>query len=341
MKKTLAMILLVVMALGLLAGCGGNQQASEPSSNLNPGESKQPSGEVQYISIATSSSGGTFSIIGTAMADVLNRNISGISANIEITGGSSENLLLADAGTCELAMSASDVLYLAVNGTGSFEGKQISNVEGVMGGHLTTTQIYVLKDSDIMTIDDLKGKKISIGPSGSVGNDAMQLVMEAYGYKINEDWTPEYLAHGDGAEALTDGNIDAVIIMSTVPCSPVQTAAASKDLRLLQIDEDKLQGILDDCPYYVSGSVPAGTYDGQDEEIASFSSASFLCCNKDLDEELVYQTVKYLCENTDILVNAYPQCNEWIIENAYRGMEGIIDMHPGAIRYFDEMGIKK
>jgi len=336
MKKNLTVFMAAVLVLGLLAGCGGT--AGQPSGA--PASDSPGTAGTQYISIATSSSGGAFSIIGTAMADILNRNIDGISANIEITGGSSENLLLADAGTCELAMSASDVLYLAVNGQGSFEGKQISNVQGVMGGHLTTTQVYVLKSSDIYSFDDLKGKKISVGPTGSVGNDAMQLIMESYGYKIGEDWTPEFLSHGDGAEALTDGNVDAVIIMSTVPCSPVQTAAASKDLRLLQIDQDKLQKILEEHPYYVPGTVPAGTYAGQDEEIRSFSSAAFLCCNKDLDDELVYQVVKNLCENTETLVNAYPQCDEWIAENGYRGMSGIIDMHPGAVRYFTEIGVQ-
>ena len=364
MKKRLALVMAAVLALGL-AACAkpaapaattaapaatqaatqaaapaATQAAAPAETTAAPAETKASKGGTRYISIGTSSAGGTFSIIGTAIADVLNRNIPDVSANIEITGGSGENLLLAEQGTVELAMSASDVLYNAINGTKSFEGKQIHNVQWLMGGHLTTTQLYVLKDSPYYTLDDLKGKKIATGPSGSVGLDAMNLLMSKHGYEMNKDWTPELLAHGDGAEALVDGNVDAVMIMSTVPCGPITTAASSKEIRIIQIDDETLNAILEECPYYVQGTVPANTYNGQTEEIKSFSSASFLCCNKDLDEDLAYNAVKYICENTDTLVNAYAQCAEWIPENAYRGMSGV-EMHPGAKRYFDEIGIKQ
>ena len=77
---------------------------------------------------------------------IINKNVPGVSANIEITGGSSENILLAENGNVELAMTASDVLALALEGKGSFEGKQVpkEDILGVMGGHLTTMQVYAV-----------------------------------------------------------------------------------------------------------------------------------------------------------------------------------------------------
>jgi len=178
MKKSFAFALASAMVLSALTACSkpaqpaattAAAQAAPAASSAAAAETTAAakSGGTRYISIGTSSAGGAFSIIGTAMADVLNRNIPDLSANIEITGGSGENLLLADQGTVELAMAASDVLYNAVNGTASFEGKQIHNVQWLMGGHLTTTQVYVLKDSPYYTLDDLKGKKIATGPSSA------------------------------------------------------------------------------------------------------------------------------------------------------------------------------
>lgn len=356
MKKGIRRLAGLAMAMTLAAasmtGCGGSgSQKSGGGGNAGTqaaagggttAEAQAPaSGETRYISIATSSSGGAFSIIGTAMSDIINKNVPGFSANIEITGGSSENILLAQNRNVELAMTASDVLALALEGKGSFEGKQVpkDSILGVMGGHMTVLQVYTLKDGDIKTYGDLKGKKIAVGPAGSVAGDAMKTIMDAYGYEINTDWTPEYLAHGDGAEALTDGNVDAVCIMSTLPASPVATAAASRDLRLLNLDKEQYDKIIAQCPYYIPATIPAGVYNGQDEPVEySFGSVSVMVASTDLSEDEVYQMVKALMENNDILVAAYPQCDEWCLENATRGLEGLVDMHPGTIRYLKEVG---
>ncbi|MCC8025082.1 MAG: TAXI family TRAP transporter solute-binding subunit [Clostridium sp.] len=345
MRKNVKRAAGLVIALCMTAAVTGCGSSSAPASGAQGGSSQaakdNSSGGTQYISIATSSSGGAFSIIGTAMSDLINKNISGVSANIEITGGSSENLLLAEKGNVELAMSASDVLALALNGEGSFEGKQIpkDKLRGVMGGHLTTLQVYTLKEGDIRSYSDLKGKKIAVGPAGSVAGDAMKAVMDAYGYEINTDWTPEYLAHGDGAEALTDGNVDAVCIMSTLPASPVATAAASKELRLLDMDKEQYDKIMAECPYYLPAAIEANVYNGQDEPVNyTFGSASIMVASPELSEDLVYNMVKILFENNDALVAAYPQCNEWSVENATRGLDGLLEMHPGTIKYLKEVG---
>ena len=295
----------------------------------------------QYISIATSSAGGTFSIVGTAMADVINKNVPGVSANIEITGGSSENILLAASNNVEVAFTASDVMYLALNGKGSFEGKTVDNIMGIMGGIMNTMQVYTLKNGPIKTMEDLRGKRISVGPPGSVGNDGMRLILEAYGMQINKDWTPEYLAHGDGAEALTDGNVDAVCIMTIAPAAAVATAAASKPLRVLDISDEKIAQILADNPFYVHASLAGGIYKGQDEPVKNaIGSATMLICNSSVSEDLVYQISKALYTNTAELIKAYPQCNEFVPENAYRGMTGL-KLHPGAVKYLKEIGMDK
>ena len=295
----------------------------------------------QYISIATSSAGGTFSIVGTAMVNVINKNVPGITANIEVTGGSSENILLANSKSVEIAFTASDVMFLALNGKGSFEGKQVSGLKGVMGGIMNTLQIYTLADGPIKSIADLRGKKISVGPPGSVGIDSMRFIMEAHGMEMGKDWTPEYLAHGDGAEALTDGNVDAVVIFTIVPCSPALTAAAAKPIRLLNIGDAEMEKILKDHPFFLRSSVKPGVYAGQTDGVKNaLGSASMLICHESMPEELIYNIVKALYNNTTELVKAYPQCDEWVPENAYRGMTGL-ELHSGALKYLKEIGAAK
>lgn len=321
MRRILA---LLVVAAAVLVGTAGRSQAG------------------QYISMGTSSAGGTFAIIGTAIADAINRTVPEVSVNIEVTGGSAENIFLVAQNNTEFGMSASDVVSLALEGKGSFEGKKVEGFVGVMGGHLTAQQVYVLADSPYRSYADLKGKRISVGPAGSVGNDSMRIAMEAYGLKMGEDWTPEFLSHGDGAEALTDGNVDAVCIMSTIPAAPVSAAAASKPIRLLSMDKDKLDGLLAACPFYVPSRVPQETYNGMDADCDyTFASAAMLLCNKDLPEDLVYNVVKSIYTNLDTLVKAYPQCDEWNPDNAYRGLEGLVEVHPGTVKYLKEIGKAK
>ena len=320
--KTLFLFALVFFGAGLMLYAGGRQ-----------------GGRVQHISIGTSSVGGAFSVIGTAMADVVNRNIDGVHANIEITGGSSENILLVERDVMEFGMAASDVMYLAMNGLGTFEGNTVRNVRGVMGGHLTTFQVYVLAESNIYTFHDLRGRRISLGPPGSVGIDAMVMVMRAHGYEMNRDWTPEFLSHGDGAQALTDRNVDAVVLMSTVPNSPMNTAAVQRPIRVLDLAPEIQRRILADHPFYVPATVPANTYPGQTAAVNNtFAAAAIMVTNASVSEDLVYNFVRTLHENIDVLTRAFPWAEEWNANNTIRGLEGIVEIHPGTLRYLRSLG---
>ncbi|MCL2000917.1 MAG: TAXI family TRAP transporter solute-binding subunit [Planctomycetes bacterium] len=298
-------------------------------------------GQVRYISLATSSAGSTFSVVGTAMIDVINKNVPGVSGNIEITGGSTENIILASNNTVELSLSASDIMYMAINSLGSFEDKPIQGVKGVMGGMMNTMQVYVLANGPIKKMSDLRGKKISVGPPGSVGNDVMRIIMDAYGMEMHKDWQTEHFSHGDAAEALVDGNVDAVCIFTIVPNSPIMTAAASRPIRILDIDDAEFAKILAENPFFSKSSVNANSYSGQTDAVKNaLGSATIMICNEAMEEDLIYNIVKALYNNTDELVKAYPQCAEWIPDNAYRGLEHL-ELHPGAIKYLKEIGKAK
>ena len=320
--KTLFLFALVFFGAGLMLYAGGRQ-----------------GGRVQHISIGTSSVGGAFSILGTAMADVINRNMEGVHANIEITGGSSENILLVDRDVMELALAASDVMFLAVHGQGSFEGNQVSNVRGVMGGHPATFQVYVLAESDIHTFHDLRGRRISLGPPGSVGIDTMIMVMRAHGYEMNRDWTPEFLSHSDGSQALTDRIVDAVVVVTTVPFGPITSAAAQRPVRLLDLDPQIQRSLLAEHPFFVAATVPAGTYTGQNVAVNyTFAASAIMIANASVSEDLVYNLIRTIHANNDVLTRAFPWASYWTIDNMTRGLEGVVEMHPGALRYLRSLG---
>ena len=130
--------------------------------------------------------------------------------------------------------------------------------------------------------------------------------------------------------------------MSTLPASPVATAAASKELRLLDLDQEQYDKIMEACPYYLPATIEANVYNGQDEPVErTFGSASLMVSCRDLSDDDAYAIAKALFENNDTLVAAYPQCDEWSLENATRGLDGQVEMHPGVVKYLKEVGAMK
>ena len=124
-------------------------------------------GDEAFLSMGTSSSGGTFNTLGVALCQVWNDKLPGTSFTAEVTAGSSENCLRVGTDDIQLAFSAASSVYEAVNGIGQFEGKQVEGLRVIANLYPAIIQIPVLKDSGINSIDDIVGKKVNIGEAGS------------------------------------------------------------------------------------------------------------------------------------------------------------------------------
>jgi len=170
-----------------------------------------------YLSMGTSSIGGTGQIIGSAIAAAVNQASKDIKIAAEATGGWGDNLRLLQNGYIDLAMCSPGDAYNAYTGK---DQELYKDLRAVMGGHIIYSHLYTLAKNEINSISDLKNKKISVGAVGSFGNAGTQLIMDVYGMEMGKDWTPEYLGHADGSRALRDGQVDAVFICSTIPTPP-------------------------------------------------------------------------------------------------------------------------
>jgi TRAP transporter TAXI family solute receptor len=212
----------------------------------------------------------------------------------------------------------------------------------VLGGHAIIWQMYTLKRTGIKSVADLKGKRISLGAPGSVGNLIGEIVLGAHGLRMRRDWTPEYLGHGDGPGALKDGKLDAVLIISSAPTSAIidLTSSHGSDVVFIMPDRDKLEALLKEHPYWFESKIPAKTYKGQDQDLAnSFGASTILVADEAVDAGAVYAVTKTLLEHNQDLVAVHPIGKEWVAENATRGIQGVLPLHPGAERYLKEKGL--
>lgn len=306
-----------------------------------PATAEMPEPENQFLSLGTSAVGGTWFPLGGAMASVVSNVYPQLNITAEVTGGTLDNLRLMGNEHLELALSTNEQAFLAVRGEEPFE-RPVTNFGGVLGGHGIYWQLYTLRNTGIETIEDLRGARVSLGAPGSIGNDIGQLVIEAHGLTMNEDWSPEYLGHGDGPGALRDGRVQAVLIISSFPTSAVIdiTSTEGEDVVFINPDPDVLAELMADRPYWSEVPIPGGVYPGHPDDIpGSFGAFTILIAHEDLDDATVYAITKALLENPDRLQNAHALGAEWTTETATRGIDGVIPFHPGAEAYLREAGL--
>lgn len=292
-------------------------------------------GGSQQLVIATGGTGGTYYPLGGGMADHITKN-AGVTATAQATGASAENIRLLRDKKADIAFTQNDIAEYAAAGTNMFQqdGK-IDSFQALGALYDETIQIVVSADSNIKSVADLKGKRVSVGAPGSGTEINAQQILEAYGLTF-DDTQLQRLSFADSAKAIQDGKLDAAFQTAGTPTAAITELAATTGVKIIPIDSDKIDAIIAKYPYYVKTTVPANTYQTVPEEVTTVSVKSMLLIRSDLDEDLVYKVTKAIFDNTDKLGHA--KAKEIKLDSVLSGVS--IPIHPGAKKYFDEKGVK-
>ncbi|MBR5437632.1 MAG: TAXI family TRAP transporter solute-binding subunit [Clostridia bacterium] len=319
MKKILA-VLLAALMLFTLAACGGNGAEGTKATAMTMG---------------TGGTQGTYYAYGGILGGQL-KTATGITVNVVSTDGSKANILGIDTGNYQLGTVQSDVMAYAWAGSRTFEAEGAMDSFRVIGGLYAEAVQLITMDPAIKSVADLKGKKVSIGAAGSgVYFNAVD-VLEAAGL-TEADIQPQYQSFGDSADALKDGKIDAAFIVAGAPTPAIQELCTSASAYLVPIDGDVADKLMESSPYYTAYKVPAGTYDGQTEDVTTVTVKATLIVSASASEDDVYSITKGIFENIDAITAAHAKGAELSIENATSGMTA--PFHAGAAKYFAEQGV--
>lgn len=287
-----------------------------------------------FLSIATGGTSGTYYPLGGDLANLFNTVIPDMNASAQATGGSADNLRLIDGEEAELGTVQNDVSYFAYTGTDSFEGEQITSFSVISALYAEYVQIVVRADSDIQSIADFKGKSISIGAAGSgVYTNALH-VLEAAGLTL-DDIDAQYLSFSESADGLKNKQIDAAFVCAGIPNAAVTELSSTVGVRLISLSDEEVASLIAAHPTYTNLKLPADTY-GLPEDVNCIAITALLVCSNNLDEQLVYDMTKAMFEQEGILTHA--KAAEITLENAFNGV-GELPLHPGAARYFTEVGV--
>lgn len=312
MKKRLAIAISFLLAFMLfLSACGGST-----------------------IRMATGGNTGTYYAYGTAIGQVLGEKTD-LSFNIQSTGASKANIQLIAAGEVDLAIVQNDVMDYAYKGTDLFTGEQTQDFSAMAALYAEVCQIVADPSAGITSIEDLKGKNVSVGDAGSGVEFNAKQILEAYGITF-DDINKQNLSFSASADALKDKKIDAFFCTAGAPTSAITDLATSNAITILNVDDEHAQALIADYPFYAQYPIPAGTYNGVDEEVKTLAvKATFIVSNK-LSEDTVYQMTKALFENKDAITTAHAKGAE--LDPAYAVESISVPFHPGAEKYFKEIG---
>ncbi|MGP9644728.1 TAXI family TRAP transporter solute-binding subunit [Halomonas sp. AOP30-A1-24] len=291
----------------------------------------------QQLSIATGGTGGVYYPIGGGLAEMINNHIEGAQATAEVTGASVENMGLIMRGDADLATALADTVYQAYTGTDDFEGRQVENTRALASLYPNAVQLVTLAESDIQSINDLAGKRVSVGAPGSGTELNARAVLESNGISY-EDFTPQRLNFNETADAIRDGDIDAGFWSVGPPTSSILNLAATRDIRLINLSDEEIANAQEEEAVFAPYELAAGMYDGMDEAVQTIGIPNVLVVNAEMDEELAYQLTQLLFEHTDELIAVHPAANDTTIEFTMNSTP--VPLHPGAIRYFEEMDVE-
>ena len=309
-KRVATALCAVALAVGV-AGCGG-------------GGDKE-----QFINIATGGTAGTYYPIGGAIAEVLNKN--GMNASAQSTGASVANINMLKDKQVELAIVQNDITYYAVNGKEMFEeGGKVENLSAIASLYPETCQFIVMDASGIKSINDLKGKRVAVGAAGSGAEANARQILAAYGITY-DDVDEQFLSFAEGAYALKDGTVDAAFVTAGYPTASVQDISSQNKIRLLPIDDEHIKALAEKYPFYTKTTVPAGTYQGFDEEISSVSVMAILVANDKIDAALGEKLTKAIFDNIDKIAAAHVAGKNIKRENAGKGLD-FMKMNEGAAK---------
>lgn len=349
MKKTLKRILSATLLLALmlaLFACGNSStttpstsapSTSAPSTSI-PDTPSKPAKKTQ-VTIGTSQTSGSYYMCGAAFAQVINANDELIELNVEATGSTNENLELVHAGEAEFGMGMCDDVYAAYTGTREYTGRgAFDELRICMGGYDQPFMIAVLASSDYYTLADLKGAKISCGPQGAP-YFVPRMLQLAEGWVENVDYDCQHMSHAQACDSLVNGDIDCIIAAVGIPNATYASLTETYDIRFIGLTDEEMDKVLTGNTAWMDGGFPSGTYKGIDSFLRMPSIPIWIFTSADLDEDVVYHFVKNIAENKDELALSTVYAAEFNIDNAYKGVN--MPMHPGAEKYYKEIGIYK
>ena len=287
--------------------------------------------ERMHVRIATGSPGGGFYPLGAALATELARTLPHVDVSTQPSAGAVSNIKALEAGAADLGFAFADVAYVAFVGGLDGQSQPFSKLRSIAVLQLTPVHLAVSASSNIRRVEDLRGRRVGLGPPGSGTALTVGIILHAFGVPLEAVHT-EALGFNDAAERLGDGRLDAMFDNGNYPVESVR-AAAARGGHLVPISGPPIDRLLREYPFLQRSVIPRGIYAGQAASVHTIGVDSVLLCRSDLDEALVHDLTARLFDVLPALALHQTSLRFMDLEQAPAAP---VPLHEGAARYYRE-----
>ena len=291
-----------------------------------------------FINVLTGGTSGVYYPMGVALSQIFGKALPDAKVSVQATKASAENLNLLQSGRGEIAFTLGDSLSDAWKGDADAGfSAPLKKLRGVAGIYPNYVQIVASADSGIKTLADLKGKRVSVGAPKSGTELNARAVLKAAGLSYKDLAKVEYLPFGESVELMKNRQIDVTLQSAGLGVSALRDLAASMQIVVVEIPPAVVAKIGD--PAYQPAIIPAGTYEGQNKDVPAIAIQNFLVTHEGVPADTVYKMTKAMWDNLPALVAAHSAGKGIKKETALAGMA--VPLHPGAAKYYREVGMLK
>lgn len=291
-----------------------------------------------YITVLTGGTSGVYYPLGVALSKIYSEAIPGAKTSVQATKASAENLNLLQAGRGEVGFSLGDAVTQAWTGNEEAGFKQkLDKLRALAAIYPNYIQIVASKESGIRTLQDLRGKRLSVGAPRSGTELNARAVLAAAGLSYADLGKVEYLPFGESVELMKNRQLDATLISAGLGVAAVRDLATAVKIVIVPIPAEVIAKIGD--PAYQPATIPANTYNGQTADAHTVAIPNFLVTHEGVPADTVYAMTKSMFDNLDQMVAAHAAAKAIKLENAIKGMP--LPLHAGAEKYYREVGLIK
>ncbi len=325
------------MLIGTAAtGCGGRQDA--PSADTGGEVTCEVTADTR-VAIATGNATGVYFSLGNAYAEQISTASGGtVKATAAETGASVQNIQQLVGGTYQVAFSLADSAADAVQGKGSFDGKE-QPVQALSRIYPNYTQVIARNGTGISSIADMRGKRVSTGSPGSGTEVIANRLLESAGLNPDADIAAQRLDLTKTVDGMKDGSIDAMFWSGGLPTPGITDLITTRrnDVAFIDISPQlpKMQEI---SQVYEEGVIPAATY-GLPTDTTTIVVPNMLLVRDDLDANLACVLTKTLFDNKPQLEQAVGAAKGISLDTA-RNTDPV-PLNRGAERALDDLGAKE
>jgi TRAP transporter TAXI family solute receptor len=320
----------VALALTVVA-CGGPE--SEPA-----GDNAEPVATTR-LAFSGGPEGGTFQYFSNGIASRLSKTVPGLEVSNTASAGSLENLRRLNSGEADFGIVYSGDVYLGRNGRLTQDDRKYENVHALAFLYGAPAHLVVLANGGISSVADLAGKRVAVGGAGSGAAASAERYFTSIG--LWGQMKPEFLGYSKAASALGDNLIDAFWVIAGYPNASVIQAAASNEIKLLDLVEaGAASGFFEEYPFYARLAIAAGTYSGVDYDVASFQDSALWVAGKHADPAIVYSALAqiYSDESLAYMMRVKSTARSMSLES---GLDGVVTpIHEGAETFWSNSGLE-